>query len=226
MIKRKLSTVDIFTVLINLVPLWGVWFNGWDPKQIFLIYCVESIIVGLFNVLKMLIVTQIKKEDVWNEDTNTKMPGYFFIFFFINHYGFFVTIQMMFFFGTSKLIDTMNPIKVFTILPSLMDGYTRALLWGFVGVYALRMVVDFIFSGEFRTISLGRLMFSPYMRIFVQQFVVIIGGFVLSFGAGKVFMVVFIIVKIFFEVIMNYDRVLALAEKKNRIKEEIKKSGH
>ena len=226
MIKRKLSTGDIFTILINLVPLWGVWFNGWDPKQMFLIYCVESIIVGLFNVLKMLIVTQVKKKDVWDENSGTEVSGYFFIIFFIIHYGFFVSMQLMFFFGSSKIINVSNPIKALWALPSAMDGYAKALLWGFVGIYALRMVIEFIFSGEYRTISLGRLMFSPYMRIFVQQFVVIIGGFMLEFGAGKVFMLVFVIVKIFFEVIMNYDRVLALAEKKRRIKEEIKNSGN
>ena len=226
MIKRKLSTADIFTILINLVPLWGVWFNGWNPKQMFLIYCVESIIVGLFNILKMLIVTQIKKKDIWNEDSGAMMSGYFFIFFFIIHYGFFVSMQLMFFFGSSKIIDVTNPLKALLAIPSVMDNYTRALLWGFVGIYALRMIIDFIFSGEYRTISLGRLMFSPYMRIFVQQFVVIIGGFILTFGAGKVFMLIFVTVKIFFEVIMNYDRVLQLAEKRQRIHEEIKKSNH
>lgn len=224
--KRKFSTGDIFTILINLVPLWGVWFNGWDPKQMFLIYCAESIIVGLFNILKMLIVTQVKKKDVWDENSGAEVSGYFFIFFFIVHYGFFVSLQLMFFFGSSKIIDVSNPLQALWALPSAMDGYTKALLWGFVGIYALRMIIEFIFSGEFRTISLGRLMFSPYMRIFVQQFVVIIGGFMLTFGAGKIFMLVFVTVKIFFEVIINYERVLALAEKKRRIKEEIKKSGH
>jgi Family of unknown function (DUF6498) len=176
----------------------------------------------LFNIIKMLIVTQIKKKDVWDEKTGTEMSGYFFIFFFIIHYGFFVAIQMMFFLGSSNLADVNNPFTAITMLPSLMDGYTKALLWGFVGIYTLRMMIDFIFSGEFRTVSLGRLMFSPYMRIFVQQFVVIVGGFVLRFGAGKIFMIIFVLVKIFFEVILNYERILHLADKKQRIREEIK----
>lgn len=222
MFKRKLSTTDWFALLINIIPLWGVWFNGWDPKQIFLIYCAESIIVGLFTIVKMLIVTQIKKEDVWDENSGAKMPGYFFIFFFVIHYGFFVAIQLMFFFGSSKIIDVTNPFKALTMLPSVMDNYTRALLWGFTGVYALRMVIDFIFTGEFRRSSLGLLMFSPYLRIFIQQFVVIAGGIFLAFGAGKIFMLVFVLVKIFFEVYLNYDRIMALAQKKQNIKALIK----
>ena len=222
MFKRKLSPADWFTVLINIIPLWGVWFNGWDPKQIFLIYCAESIIVGLFTILKMLIVTQIKKKDVWDEPSGTEVSGYFFIFFFIVHYGFFAAIQLMFFFGASKIIDTINPLEALSKLPAALDSYAKTLLWGFVAVYSVRMVIDFIFSGEFKKASLGILMFSPYIRIFIQQFVVILGGFILSFGAGKVFMLVFVLVKIFFEVFVNYERALALAQRKQQIEKEIK----
>ncbi|MBI1780705.1 MAG: hypothetical protein HYR66_04985, partial [Sphingobacteriales bacterium] len=185
-------------------------------------YCAESIIVGLYNILKMLIVTQVKKKDVWDEKTGTEVSGYFFIFFFIIHYGFFVAMQLIFFLGSSKIADTINPIKALTILPSLMDGYTKALLWGFIGIYGLKMIIDFIFSGEFRRASLGIIMFSPYMRIFIQQFVVIVGGFFLTFGAGKIFMLVFVLVKIFFEVFISYDRVLSLAQRKQQIEKEIR----
>ena len=65
-------------------------------------------------------------------------------------------------------------------------------------------------------------MFEPYLRIFVQQFVVIIGSFFLTFGAGKIFILVFVLVKIFFELFVNFNRLLALAEKKQQMKEEKK----
>ena len=90
---------------------------------------------------------------------------------------------------------------------------------------SLVMLKDFIFNGEFRTVSLGKLMFSPYMRIFVQQFAVITGVIFLSFGGGKIFMLIFVSVKIFFEVFVNYERMLNLAEKRQRIREKINQSG-
>lgn len=226
MIKRTLSLSDAFIVLINLIPLWGVWFNGWDPKQMFMIYCAESIIVGLFNIIKMLIVTQIRKKDIWeNNGAQSMVSGYFFILFFILHYGFFVSIQLVFFFNASGLVHSMNPVGILIAFPSLLDNYTKGLLLGFIAVYALLMLKDFIFTGEFRNVSLGRLMFSPYMRIFVQQFAVISGAVFLSFGGGKIFMLIFVSVKIFFEVFVNYDRVLNLAEKRQRIRERINQSG-
>jgi hypothetical protein len=72
---------------------------------------------------------------------------------------------------------------------------------------------------------MGRLMFEPYMRIFVQQFVVILGSIFLSFGGGKIFILVFVIVKIFFELFVNLNRLLVIAEKKQQLKNEREKKG-
>jgi hypothetical protein len=80
------------------------------------------------------------------------------------------------------------------------------------------MLQDFILSGEYKTISLSILMFQPYMRIFVQQFTVIIGSIFLAFGAGKIFILIFTLVMIVFEVYFNYEGILkkAAAELRNR----------
>jgi hypothetical protein len=61
------------------------------------------------------------------------------------------------------------------------------------------------------------LMFQPYGRIFVQQITVIVGSIFLSFGAGKIFILIFAAIKIFFEVFVNYDRIL------NKTMEDMKK---
>ena len=68
MFKRKLTIPDFFLILVNLIPLIGVWFNEWNAKQIFLVYCMETVIIGLINVIKMAIVTLfVKKKDVFPE---------------------------------------------------------------------------------------------------------------------------------------------------------------
>ncbi|MCU0338237.1 MAG: sulfite exporter TauE/SafE family protein, partial [Sediminibacterium sp.] len=43
----------VFFLLANLLPLYGVWFWNWDAKQIFLVYCLESVIVGLMTIGRM-----------------------------------------------------------------------------------------------------------------------------------------------------------------------------
>jgi hypothetical protein len=60
-------------------------------------------------------------------------------------------------------------------------------------------------------------MFQPYGRIFVQQVTVILGSMFLSFGAGKVFILVFALIKIFFEVIVDFDLII-----RRSVKGEIK----
>src|SRR6185503_18903455 len=105
MLKRKLTPGDWMLVIANLIPLYGVWFEGWDPKQMFLVYCLETIIIGGFNVLKMIIVTLDRKKDVWEGAGGSKfmVRGWFFILFFICHYGLFVFVQTAIFAGVSGL---------------------------------------------------------------------------------------------------------------------------
>jgi hypothetical protein len=70
------------------------------------------------------------------------------------------------------------------------------------------MLYEFILSREYRTIPMMKLMFQPYGRIFIQQFVVILGSMFLSFGAGKLFILIFAGIKIFFELFIDYDALL------------------
>jgi hypothetical protein len=51
-------------------------------------------------------------------------------------------------------------------------------------------------------------MFQPYIRIFIQQVTVILGSMFLTFGAGKIFILIFAAIKIFFEVFLNYEGVV------------------
>jgi len=74
--------------------------------------------------------------------------------------------------------------------------------------------------GEHRTTSLMQLMFQPYGRIFIQQITVILGSMFLMLGGGKIFILVFAAVKIFFEMFVNYEALI-----KKGMKDMEKKSG-
>jgi Family of unknown function (DUF6498) len=88
MFKRTLTPPDFFIIAPNLLPVIGVWFFGWNPKGVFIVYCLETIIIGILNLVKMGIVTIYRKTDVWyNEGRQTKQSGLLFMFFFLMHYG-------------------------------------------------------------------------------------------------------------------------------------------
>ena len=225
MFKKKLTTSDYLLIIVNLIPLYGVWFEGWNASQVFLVYCLETVIIGIVNVLKMACVTIfVRKKDTWqNGGISTMLSGWFFIFFFIFHYGFFVFVQTQIFFSVSGLVPGGFFLTSYAKIPALLDDNGRLMLLIFVAYYTLQNIFDFFLSGSYKTISLGRLMFEPYIRIFVQQFVVILGSMFLSFGAGKIFILIFIIVKIFFELSVNFNRLLAIDEKRERLKAEREK---
>jgi len=220
MFKRKLSAGDYLLILVNLIPLYGVWFEGWSATKVFLVYCLETVIIGIANVIKMACVTLfVKNKDVWENNGGTSMQsGWFYIFFFMAHYGFFVFVQTQIFFSVSGLHPDGSFFMSYKKIPELLGDEGKLLLLIFVAYYTLQNIFDFFLSGNYKTISMGMLMFEPYMRIFVQQFVVILGSIFLSFGAGKIFVLVFVIAKIFFELFVNFNRLLEIAEKKERLK--------
>ena len=227
MLKRKLTPGDWLLIIANLVPLYGVWFEGWDPRQMFLVYCLETIIIGGYNVIKMIIVTLDRKRDVWESTggSKTMITGWFFILFFIVHYGFFVFVQTGIFAGVSGLNANADfgPLTFISKIFSYLSLDAKTVLYIFIAIYGLRMMFDFILNKQYRHTSLGLLMFQPYLRIFIQQFVVILGSMVLAFGAGKIFMLIFVAIKIYAEVFINFDAYLERSEKMQKLKNMIDK---
>jgi hypothetical protein len=223
MIKRRLTIEDYLLIVINLIPLYGVWFLGWDAKHVFIVYAMETVIVGIINVLKMIFITLfVKKKDVWeNNGGSSKQSGWLFIFFFIAHYGFFVFVQTQLFFKSSSIGKDDSLLFNYAKIPSILGNDGKIVLLIFILYYTAQTIFTFLGNGIYKTISMGRLMFEPYVRIFTQQFIVIIGGICLAFGAGKIFILVFVVVKIFFELFFNYTRILALAEKREKQKNKL-----
>jgi len=219
MIKR-LTVSDILLIAINLIPVWGVWFRDWDPKQMFIVYCCETIIIGLINVLKMIMVALAKKQAVEISDTNLPKGiggSIFIILFFIVHYGFFITVQLNIFLGVSGFADTGTSLNILPKIPALLHPEAKLMLLIFTAGYTIQTIFEFVIKGEYKTIPMMRLMFEPYLRIFVQQFVVIIGSIFLMFGAGKLFVLVYAGCIIAFS-FLDFKRLIKLEELKQRLK--------
>ena len=216
--KKRLTQGDWSLIIANLIPVIGVWFLNWSAKEVFLVYCLETIIIGGFTLIK-LFITGIsgKSTDTWETQGGSKMkqPFWFFMLFFLVHYGMFVAIQMGIFFGASGIGDE-NGITFFNFFskwPSLLTNEAYIMLGVFIVSYSFRLTTDYILTGDYKTSPLGYLMFQPYGRIFIQQVTVILGSMFLSLGGGKVFILVFALIKIFFEIFLNFDLLMKKAAK-------------
>jgi hypothetical protein len=216
MFKKALTQSDYFIIAANLLPVAGVWIWNWSPKEVFMVYALETIIIGLFTLVKMGIVTTVRKTDLWyNGASRTRQPGLFFMLFFLVHYGIFVAIQTGLFIQVSGIARTYRTGFFDFIIhwPRYLGPDAYYMLAGFFISYGFSMYLNFIRTRRYRTISLMQVMFQPYGRIFIQQFTVILGSIFLSFGAGKIFILIFAAVKICFEVFVNYDGILNKAMK-------------
>lgn len=210
MFKRKLSPGDLFIILSNLIPVYGVWFLGWSAVDVFIVYALETLLIGALTLLKMLIATLYKGKDTWyNKGTSSTVSGFFFMFFFLIHFGIFAAVQTTIFSQSAKITPPgSGMLHFFFHFYEYINADIAIMLAGFGISYLIWNLIPFLLKQEYKTTPMMLLMFQPYGRIFIQQFTVILGSMFLSFGFGKGFILVFAVAKIFFEVMVNFDSII------------------
>lgn len=216
LLKQQLTLGDCIMIATNLIPIWGVWFKHWDAKMIFVVYCFETIIAGLYTIIQLWITTLVKKKDIWNQgDSASTGSGYMFIIFFIFHYGLFVVVQMQIFMSIVHVKPASVNLFYFIIhVTRFLPEYAVFMLLLFTISYGFIVLKEFILNGVYKTIDMGTLMFAPYGRIFIQQFVVILGSFVLLFNkGGEIFILLFVCIKIFFGLLLDFQKILSSNKK-------------
>lgn len=220
MFKRKLTTSDQVLLAANLVPIAGVLFANWDPKQVFLVYCLETIVIGLLTLIKLGVAAAFrKKEDQPKKPAEKQSGGLSIMLFFLVHYGLFVTIQTSLFLSAADMgKDSPFPFYRLVTDPNAFlsrQGWLMLLI--FALCYAFEQLHSYFRDKEYLTKPVIQMMFEPYLRIFIQQITVILGGFVLGFGAGLLFILIFAVAKIYFTVFLDFrgamSRFRALAQK-------------
>ena len=194
--EPKLDRNAIPVILLNLFPLVGVIWMGWKPESVFICYALETIVVGVFNIFKMLTVYHYGLPPAPDE---TGVTGLAMIPFFVVHYFFFVFVQLSIFFSGDKyggLLPTLYALMG-------QRSYSMA-LGAFVINNGLGFINGFMVSGIYTKRTMAEQMFEPYPRIFVQQLVVIIGGFVFSVtGNGYPVLAVFIGIKVYLDLLLK-----------------------
>lgn len=164
----------IALVAANLIPLLGVVIFGWKTFPLMLIFWLENVVVGLFNVLKMALVE--------TEDGASGIIKLFLIPFFCMHYGIFTLVHGMFvialfsggFAGGGPVPDAGS---VWRIVKS------EGLIWGVLGLVAshgISFADNYIRKEEYRRTSIQMLMAQPYGRIIVLHIAILGGAFLLT----------------------------------------------
>jgi hypothetical protein len=215
MLRKKLSPADGLLIAANLLPIYGVWFLGWNATEAFIVYALETIIVGLLTILKMTVITLVRKKDDWyTNGSSTRQSGIFFIVFFILHFRIFALVQTTMFSQSAGITPPGSGLfHFFFHWYDYVNKNILLMLLAFTLTYIVRDFMPFMLHGNYKNQPLMMVMFQPYGRVFIQQFTVIIGSMLLSLGLGKIFILVFALIKTGFELFINYNGVLQKAMK-------------
>lgn len=173
----------IFLVTTGKIAAYTVLFG----------YFLETIIIGIFNLFKMYASRKTKNKD----GTNGSSGIGFLILFFVAHYGGFVAIQSVFLFaifsisGENFIKEPFHLVDNFEIILQL-DGILLMLLVLGLSQF-LKFHFDFLKTNKYHKFSSVEMMFKPYVRIFIQQFVVIIGCFFMIISSASILAAIFLI---------------------------------
>lgn len=176
-------------VAANLVPLAGAWLAGWSVYEIVLLFWAENVVIGLFQVVRMLTVMVLKRE----------LGMILLAAFFCLHYGMFTFVHGEF---VVALLGPSPGAGLESGVARLLvpEGLLIALLV-LAASHGFSFVVHFLRGGEWREPDLQSLMFAPYGRVVVLHLVIIAGGaMVLALGSPTPALVLLVALKLAVEV--------------------------
>ena len=182
-------TPSLFALpLANAFPIAGVLFLGWTVFPLVLLYWLENVVVGGFNVAKMLLA-QPRQPVYW-------LGKAFLIPFFIVHFGGFTYIHgvlVVAFFGP-KGPDPFN------LIPTVISAIrANRLGWGvasLVASHGFSFYWNYLKNGEYQRASLNALMGQPYSRVIVLHLTMLFGGWiVMLLGSPLPALVLLVVIK-------------------------------
>lgn len=168
----------IFLIVANLLPLVGVLAWGWDVTSVVIFYWTENLIVGFYNLLKIL--------------SKASRKALFMSIFFLVHYGGFCAGHGIFLIELFNL-DTQavaapdsswpGPLAFLQLIWEA-GHYILAIsptywIWGFAAMFAshgFSFLSNWWLGGERNATAVDQLMVEPYKRIIVMHVVIIFGG--------------------------------------------------
>ncbi|WP_026752337.1 DUF6498-containing protein [Sediminibacterium sp. C3] len=203
--EKRFTYQFTWNLLVWLNAIWfftGLFVFKWEPVFIILAYVFETIVIGFIAVAKMLLIlifsdaqkreTQTlllkrKESNYPNNDVTANQKGWataLFGFFVMSMFGivFFVFIQgqAVFIFSMlshrdSHFLDSPSSVgQNFSYLflqKDFIAAFSGIIVW-----HIADFVKQFLFNQSYKSQTIIPVFVQPWMRIFVQQLMVILGG--------------------------------------------------
>lgn len=193
MIRKSFgSDLSLWALIVsNLIVIVWALIEGWPLAIIIWVYWSQSVTIGILWFFKILTLKQFSTKGVKINNRSVKPTRGTKIqtaVFFLIHYGFFHFIYAIF----------------------LCVHYKAVMIWPILlmaGVFVIYQSFSFFYNKKWedkQKPNIGKMMFFPYARIIPMHLTILFGG-ILSGGtfAGKVSLVLFMLLKTFADVIMH-----------------------
>ena len=190
-------------ILLNLIPLAGVLFFGWNLSSIMVLYWFENVIIGFFNILKMAKSegTSPKTKLYSGRKPVTLAQKSGSILFFCVHFG-------MFTFGHGVFVFALfaRDLPDFpTLLPAAICLFVS---------HGISYAHNFIGNDEYKRVAFQDLFFQPYKRIVIMHITIVIGAFIaFQFEQPTLFLVLLIFLKIVVDLFSHKKEHIKFAER-------------
>lgn len=202
-LRRRISL--LLLIAANLMPLAGVLLLDWDVAALVVLYWSENLVLGFYNVLKMVSLKGVL----------AVFPALFFTF----HYGAFCGVHGLFIvnllFDSPASFGNDDPWPFFFVfIQLLLDVMEQVLalapqawLIAFFGLlisHGYSFVSNFLLGGERDRATIARLMNAPYQRIVVLHVAIIAGGFgVMALDEPLVLLLVLVALKLAMDIALH-----------------------
>ena len=184
----ELTRPSVVTLLIaNILPLFGVFLLHWSIFPLLVVFWLENVIVGVFNVLKMLVASPASGK-AWASKV-VAIP------FFCFHYGMFTFVHGIFVFLMFGGLMMDNPeFPTPGNIAYVFDYYQ--LWWAVLALFISHLVsfvLNYIGTGEYKQANINGLMGEPYGRVVILHVTIILGAFLIGIFGAPVFALILLI---------------------------------
>lgn len=145
-------------IFSNLFPLYGVFYLDWSLSTALFLYWLENLILGFYNLLKMITAQGGKGSD---QKINL-------IPFFLVHYFLFCAVHGLF---VISLVTSISDNTLPKIIESNFWSLASSFLVMFIS-HGFSFYNNYFRGGEYKKINPSVLLFQPYLRIGVVHLVI------------------------------------------------------